>query len=177
MAEGGALIALQIAAIATAAGGTALSLQRSRKAQRSQEKADAVASAQAELENKRNIRQAIASGRVQRAQLIASGQAQTGGFGSSPVKGALGSARTQVAANIGFANQTIGAQTGINRNIGDARRSLGRAAEFSQIAALPSQFGFQFDPSAFRKKKEDDDFIRPENNFAFPDFRPGDRFA
>ena len=171
--------AVQIAALVVAAGGTAVSIQRSRKAQRAQERADAVAQSQAELENKRNIRQAIAQGRVQRAQLISSGQAQTGGFGSSAVTGALGSARTQLGANIGFAKQTLGAQTGINRNLNEARQSLSQAAQFGQIAALPSQFGFRFAPGQKGTTVEDETTGLGFKPFSsqFPHVKSGDRFA
>ena len=137
---------LQIAALAVAAGGTAKSIVDASAAQKSQKKADSVARAQAALENKRNIRQAINQGRVQRAQLITAGETQTGGFGGSPVQGALGSARTQEAANIGFANQTAGANASINQHLSSARSSLSSAAAFSSIAALPGQFGL--DPLA-----------------------------
>lgn len=162
--------AVQIGALVVAAGGTAASIQQSRKGQRAQEKADSVAKAQAELENKRSIRQAIAQGRVQRAQLISSGQSQTGSFGgSSAVTGALGSARTQLAANIGFANQTLGAQSGINTNLGRAGRNLSNAATFGQIAALPSQFGFRFAPQKKTPKgSAQGSFVRPQGQ-RFPE--------
>ena len=152
MAEAGLL--LQIGTAALAAGGTTASIIASNNAQQDQRKADSVARAQAELENKRAIRQAINTGRVNRAQLTTSAQAQTGGFDSSPIQGALGSARTQEAANIGFANQTAAAGVAVNRNLSRARQSLANAGSFGAIAALPGQFGieaFNFDRPAKEK--------------------------
>ena len=156
-AQGTGLLIAQIAGAAAAVGGTTAALISGAKAQKAQEKADAVAQAQTELENRRNIRQAIARGRVQRAQLTAQGQAQTGGFASSSVQGALGSASTQEAANVGFANQTIAAGGAINRQLGRARNQLGNAATFQAVAALPTQFGF--DPASIARQRAS----RPEN--------------
>jgi hypothetical protein len=152
MAGPGIPLALQIAGGVAAVGGTAASIVSANAAQRSQRKADAVGRAQAQLENKRAIRQAINTGRVQRAQLSAAGQNQTGGFSSSSIQGALGSASTQEAANIGFANQTVSAGIAINRNLGKARQSLANSASFGAVAALPGQFGIT--PFDFTKAGE-----------------------
>lgn len=134
-----------IAAVGAAAavGGTAASVHSSRKAQRAQEKADQVGNRQAEIANQRAIRQNLIRSRTQQARLITQGQAQTGSFtGSSSVAGALGSARTQQAANVGFAQQTQAAGAAVNRQMGRARGFGADAAMFGAVANLPGQFGF-----------------------------------
>ena len=142
----GAAVALGVSVL-----GTGASIAQQRKAQRAQRRADAVSRAQAELENQRNIRQAIAAGKLQRAQLTAAGQTQTGGFGgSSAVTGALGAAQTQAAANVGFAQQTQAATSAINRQGSIANNALSAANIFQGISTLPTAFGF--DPKDAAKK-------------------------
>lgn len=143
MATGGAIAALAVSAI-----GTGVSVSQQRKAQRAEEKRDAVGEAQAQLENQRNIRQAIAASRLQQAQVQAAGQA-SGGTGSSGLAGGLGSAQTQVASNIGFARQTAAANSAINRQTGLASQALAAGATAQAIGGLPAQFGF--DPKSSAK--------------------------
>ena len=123
--------------------GTAASIQQSRKAQRLGEESDAVANAQREIANQREIRQTVAASKLQRAQLVAAGETQTGSFGgSSSVTGALGAAQTQTASNIGFARQ-ISATNSVLNNLGtQSNRAQSNAQTFGAIAGLPSAFGF-----------------------------------
>jgi len=140
-------MALSGVALGIAALGTAANLSQQRKAQKAQDKADSVGRAQAEIENQRSIRQAVAAGRLQQAQVAAAGQAQGAGD-SSGVQGGIGSAQTQAASNIGFARQTQAANAGINRLNNQAGQSLARGATFQAIGNLPGQFGFGVKDSA-----------------------------
>lgn len=136
-------MALEAVAVVVAVAGTTASIQQSRKAQGLQQEADAVANAQREITNQREIRQTIAASKLQRAQLVASGEAQTGGFGASTsVTGALGAAQTQTAANIGFARQISATNSVINRLGSQANQAISNASTFAAIGNLPSQFGF-----------------------------------
>jgi hypothetical protein len=136
-----------IAALAISAVGTGVSIHQKGIADDRAKKADAVRQAQDDLANQRAIRQSIATAKVQRAQLVASGAAQTGSFGgATSVTGALGSAQTQIASNVGFARQTIGAGNAINTLNSQANRALSRAGTAQAFGALPEQFGF--DPAA-----------------------------
>lgn len=145
MADGGLTLGAILKGVGAAAavGGTAASVQQSRRSERAAEKSDEIGRAQAEIANQRQIRQNLIRSRAQQAQLISAGQAQTGSFGgTSSVQGALGSARTQQAANTGFANTSIAANAAQNRQLGNVRDAQGRAATFGSVAALPGQFGF-----------------------------------
>lgn len=143
---------LEAAALAVAIGGTTASVISQKRAAKAQRKGDAINRAQAELENQRNIRQSIAASKLQRAQLVAAGETQTGSFGgSSAVTGALGAAKTQAGANIGFANQVAGANAGVNRQFDLANKFASNAQTFGAVAKLPGQLGF--DNAAFIQKK------------------------
>lgn len=141
-------------AIVATIGGTTASIISTANAQQKQEKADAVQRSQTALANQKAIKQAINQGRVARAELLTSGQSQTGGFSSSSIQGALGSAQTQEASNIGFARQTAAANSAVNLHLGRARRSLSRAGSFGAIANLPGQFGISFSDLFERKPQE-----------------------
>lgn len=133
---------LAAGAIAVTVIGTAVSIDQQKKSQRLKEKSDAVANAQIALQNDKTVRQALAKSSIDRARLIAQGETQTGGFsGSSSVQGALGSARTQVAANIGFANQTLSAQNRISALGQASNRALVRGGIGRAVAGLPGEFG------------------------------------
>jgi len=135
--------AVALGSAAVAAGGTAASIQQSRKAQARQEKADKAGRAAAEIANQRSIRQQIIRARAAQAQTIAQGQALTGGLsGNSAVAGGVGSIGTQAAGNIGFGNTQIGANNAINNLQSQARGAASNAATFGAIANLPGQFGF-----------------------------------
>lgn len=137
-----------VAAIGVAVIGTGASIAQQRKAQRAQEKADAVTQAQAAIENQRNIRLAIAAGNLQKAQLANAGGTQFGFGNSSSVTGALGAARTQNASNVGFAQQTAAAGSAVNRQTSIANNALSAASTFQSIANIPGQFGFDVKSSA-----------------------------
>ena len=136
------------AAIITSVVSAGVSISQSRKAQKAQEKADDVSRAQAQLENQRRIRQAVAATRIQQARLLSASEGQGAGD-SSAVQGGLASSQGQLGANIGFARQTQGANAGINANLADARRFSSNAAIAQQVGALSSQFGF--DPKSAAK--------------------------
>lgn len=129
-------------ATAVAVGGTAATIHQQKKATRAQEKADKVSQAATEIANARNIRQNIVRARRAQAQLIAAGQASTGGFTSSPIQGALASSQTQAAANQGFGATQQAAGGAINQLQSQARGNLSKAGTFGAIANLPGQFGF-----------------------------------
>jgi len=144
-------------AIASAAIGTTISVVQQNKAQQAKKDADQTAQAQAELENQRSIRQSIAAARLQQAQLLASGQAATGGVDSSGIQGGLAAAQTQQASNIGFARQTLAAASGINNATNDFNRHTSNAATAGALAALSGQFGHDVKSSfqtLFQQPKE-----------------------
>lgn len=134
--------ALPVIAIATTIGGTAASVSAQRRAQREQSQAQKIASRQAAVENQRRIRQAIAAARADRANLLASGFAQTGGFDSSGIAGGAAAADTQLASNVGFARQTQAFNQATNNRLQRANRAAGQANTFGAIAGLPTQLGF-----------------------------------
>lgn len=134
---------LEAAAIAAAVIGTGVSIAQQKKGQQAQEESDAVGSAQQAIQNNRAIRQSIAASKIQRAQLIASGQAQTGGFGaSSSVTGALGAAGTQLGANIGFARTIQASNTALNNQRSKFNQAAFIGGLGSTVASIPAQFGF-----------------------------------
>lgn len=122
-------------------GGTAATVVQQRKAAKESRRAQNLQVRQAEIENQRRIRQAIAAGRADRARTVAAGQAQVGGFGGSAQLGAIGAADTQLASNVGFARQTQAFNASINRALQRASQATQRAGEFQAIAGLPAQFG------------------------------------
>lgn len=132
-----------IAALTLAAtvGGTVASVAAQRRSAKDQEEAQKLAQRQAAIENQRAVRQAIAAARQDRAQLIASGQAQTGGFSSSGIQGGVGAADTQIAANVGFARQTQAFSSAINQRLQRANRAQGAAGLGQAVAGLPGAFG------------------------------------
>jgi len=142
-----------VGSAAVAVGGTAASIAAQRKAERTQDKADKVAKASAEIANQRNIRQNIVRARAAQAQLIAGGQAASGGFSSSPIQGALGASQTQAAANQGFGNVNQAAGGAINALNSQARSAASDAQTFGAVANLPGQFGFDIG-SVFKQEKD-----------------------
>lgn len=135
---------LAIASLIVTAAGTGASIRQQRIAQNKQEQASALQGRQAEIANQRNIRRAIAASRADRANLVASGAAQTGGFDSSGLAGGAAAADTQLASNIGFARQAAGANRRLNTLNQGAATAIGRANTFGAIGALPGQFGVGF---------------------------------
>jgi hypothetical protein len=107
-----------------------------------------MAQAQAELANQRAIRQTIAQSRMEQANMLSGAYASTGGVSSSGVQGALGAAQTQTGANIGFANQTMAANRGINDALSNYNKFTSNAATAGAVAALPGQFGWDVKSSA-----------------------------
>lgn len=136
MGTGVAVAGLIIAAVGTGAG-----IHQGRKAERARKDADAGRLAEAELANQREIKKAIAQSRLQQAETEAAGQAQGAGD-SSALTGALGSAQTQLASNIGFARQTQAANSLVGQATRRFNNATSNAAIAGQVAALPSAFGF-----------------------------------
>lgn len=134
--------AIPFIAAAATVGGTVGQIQQQRAAGRKAEKIDRINTATQEISNQRNIRRNIVQARAAQAQLIAGGQAASGGFGSSNQLGALGSAQTQAAANRGFASTQIAAGTATNQLQSGIRGDISSANAFGAVAALPGQFGF-----------------------------------
>lgn len=121
--------------------GTGVSISQQRKASKAADTADKLKNRQNDLENKRRINKAVEDAKIARANALASAGA-AGVQDSSPLQGALGSADTQLASNVGFAQQTAGANAQANRLIAGANRDLNRASTFQAIGQLPQQFGF-----------------------------------
>jgi len=143
MAQGVAIASLIVAAV-----GTGVGIHQQRKAENAREDADKMQQAQAELANQRSIRQSIAQSRLEQANMLSGAYASTGGVSSSGVQGALGAAQTQTGANIGFANQTMAANRGINDAISKYNQFSSNAATAGAVAALPGQFGWDVKSSA-----------------------------
>lgn len=132
---------LEVGAIVVAAIGIGVGVHQGRKAEQARKDADRGRLAEAELANQREIRKAIAQSRLEQAAVLTQGNAQGAGD-SSALTGAVGSAQSQLAANIGFARQTQAA----NSLVADATRrfnsATSKAALAGQVASLPSTFGF-----------------------------------
>lgn len=136
------LTAFQVAMLAVAIGGTAVSVQQSRVAADKADKARKISQKQADIANQRRIRQSIERNRIAKAAVLSGGQAQTGGFGSSGIQGGVGAATSQAASNIGFAQTINAANAGINDALSQSARAQSRAGTASAIASLPGQLGF-----------------------------------
>lgn len=133
--------------LVVSAAGTGASVRQSRKAADEAEKAGDIERRQADIENQRRIRQSIEQARIQRAQVLAAGLEQ-GGQDSSGLLGGLGSAQSQLASNVGFANQVAGANRSVNRRLSASQSAAARGQTFQQIGALPGAFGFDAASSA-----------------------------
>lgn len=142
------LTAFQVALLVVAVGGSAVSIQQGRVASKNAEQARELAQRRADIQNQKRIRAAIEKQRIARANVLASGQAQTGGFGSSGIQGGVGAGQSQLASNIGLAQTINAANAGINEALSNATRAQSRAATASAIGSLPGQLGFGFEPTA-----------------------------
>ena len=132
---------ISAAVAAVSIGGTVAGNLQQRRAVRKQERSEQLNRSQAQVENQRRIRLAVSQARVDRAATIAQAEA-SGAGGSSSVAGALGSQRSQLASNAGFAQATAQANARSNALIGSSNRDLNRAGSFAALAGLPEQFGF-----------------------------------
>lgn len=130
------------ATAAVSAIGTGASIHQQRQAQRSAEKADKAGEAAANIQNQRAQRRQILQARVLQAQATSAGVASGGSFSDSGARGAVSALGATAGGNIGAANTQIGAQNAINSQLSQARGFASRAQTFGQVAALPSQFGF-----------------------------------
>jgi hypothetical protein len=140
----------EIAFYALAVAGTGTAIVQQHRAAQAQRKADKAGQAQAEIANQRSIRQAIAQSRIQQAQVLASGQAQTGGTDSSGIQGGLASAQSQLGANVGFARTTAAANNSINQSTQKYNDFMANAGTAQAIGNLGTQFGFS--PESLVKK-------------------------
>lgn len=138
----------QIALLAVAIGGTAVSVQQSNVAAKNAEAAREIAQRRADIQNQKRIRAAIEQQRIARANVLASGQSQTGGFSSSGIQGGIGAGQSQLASNIGLANTINAANAGINEALGNAAQAQARGATGLAVSNLAGQFGFAFEPTA-----------------------------
>lgn len=123
--------------------------------QRAADKADdarKISQRQADLANQKRIRQAIEQQRIARAQVLSSGQAQTGGFDSSGIAGGVGAGTSQLASDIGFARTINAANRGISNALGEQAKAQSRQATFGALAALPGQLGVDM-PDLFGNQK------------------------
>ena len=120
---------------------TAGSAVQQRRAAKSAEKEAQLSNRQAEITNQRNIRRAIASARADRAALVASGFAQTGGFDSSSLAGGAAAADTQVASNVGFARQAAGASRRSAELVSRQAAFQRRSTTFGAVGNVGGQIG------------------------------------
>jgi len=134
-------VALLWAATALSALGTGAQIYSAKKAADAQDDAQKLEQAMAEQTRVRNLRQAINQARVQRAQAIVSGQAQTGSFASSGLQGGLASQGSQLASNIGFSQTQLAANRGINEATRRANRYTTQGSIAQAIGGIPQQFG------------------------------------
>lgn len=134
MSEAGFAVA---ALVATVVGGA-----QQRKASQAQKRAGRRAALaerrQAEIENARQARKAIAQRRVEQARIIASAANEGSGLeGSSAVRGAVGSLSSSTAGEIGAANTRLASSIYISDQI---RRGNEQAATAGTNAAIASSF-------------------------------------
>ena len=142
-----------IAALVLSAIGTAASIQQSSKASEEADNQAKLSAALAEQKRVHDLRGQINSSRVQRAQALVSGMTQTGTSGggeSSAVQGALGSAQTQMASEVGFAATTGAAYDSIYKSERRANKYTSNAATAGSLANFSSQFGINW-ASAFNQ--------------------------
>lgn len=105
MASAGVIAAVSLGATAV---GTGMSLYQQKQAADKQEEANKVSSAQAQVENARNRRKAIAQARMAQARNIAMQSADVAN--SSSLTGAQSSISSTLGSNIGMQNARIGSQ-------------------------------------------------------------------
>lgn len=131
---------MAVAALVVSAVSAAASNRQQRRASSARKKESRLQHAQAQAENARNRRGALAAARRLRAQTIAQAEGQ-GVAGGSQVAGAAGSVLTQTASNVGFSR-------GIERIEGQRFGFLQQANRFDQRAAKAQAVG-QVASSAF----------------------------
>lgn len=99
------------------------------KGQQQQKAAFEAQKRQAEAENVRNIRKAIARQRQASGSILNQG-ALGGALGSSAVAGGMGATQSQLAGDVSFANQTLANTTAA----GKAQVGAAESAAFGQVA-------------------------------------------
>jgi hypothetical protein len=137
-----------IALLALTAVSTGVSIVQARKSAKDADEARQIQQKSADLQNQRRIRQSVERARIARAQVLASGQSQTGGFGSSGIQGGISSAQAQLGSSIGFANTLNAANTASNDALRKSNKAAANSALAGSIAQLPSQFGFNAEKAA-----------------------------
>ncbi len=134
---------IAIGTAAVAAAGTAVSADQSNKAQaatnKAQKKAAAIDRGNARFQHQKKIRQAIAEGRIERGEILASAFAENGGANSS-VTGAVGSLQSDTAGTIGASNTDVASSTGqsliLEHGADRATKFGNRANTFKAIASI-----------------------------------------
>ena len=120
-----------IASVSAVSSGVAGALSAS-AANKAQRKAGKLERAQAQINQNREIRRAIAAKRLQQAELLQGAEA-LGTRTNSAVSGAVGSLSTQTAANIGFSNTQFGTQRAQSTIL---QSGATRAARFGGVSSL-----------------------------------------
>ena len=136
---------IAVLSLITAVAGTAVSIKQNRQAADEREKSEDLDRRQLDIENQKRVTQSIEKARIARGQQIAAANA-AGASDSSGLAGGLSSASTQLAANVGFAQQVSDQNRFSNRLISRANKFTARANTSTAIASLPSSFGF--DPAS-----------------------------
>jgi len=125
------------------AAGTTAGIIQSNRASKAVRRSEEIRSRQADLENQRKIRLAVGQARQQRASAIAN--ASGAGLDlqdGSGLQGAIGSAQSQIGANVGFFQQTLGANQASNAQIARSNRLLNSGQTFQAAGQVPQQLGF-----------------------------------
>lgn len=98
---------------------------------KAQKKAASFERARAGVNRQREIRRAIAARRLQEAEFIQAGETQGGGTNSA-IAGAVGSLRTQTAANIGLTNTNFATSIAQSKAL---QRGATRSTRFQNIGS------------------------------------------
>lgn len=128
------------AALALAGSSAAAGIASSEASSQQQRRALRLQQRQADIQNVRAKRKALARTRQLRAQVEA--RAEASGTTGSPTTGALGALQTQTFANVSFQNTLSQLE---NQRLSALRGASGfasQAATFGAIAGLPGQLGF-----------------------------------
>lgn len=102
----------------------------------------------ASIENVRRARRAVAQRRIQEAEILQAG-ATEGVRASSGIAGAVGSLRTQTAANIGAANTQLAGSIAANNALIRGSRAASRYGTVASVAGATKDLAlleYKFDP-------------------------------
>tara|TARA_Y100000114_G_scaffold50443_1_gene46037 strand:+ start:1693 stop:2169 length:477 start_codon:yes stop_codon:yes gene_type:complete len=128
-----ALTASIVAAVSAVGSGVAQN--RAQKAQnKAQKRAAELERANARIQQQREVRKAIAQSRIQRAEILASAEAENSGSNSA-VQGAVGALQSDTATAVGSSNVNLASRTGQSRAL---QRGATKSVQYGTIAS-----GFQ----------------------------------